>query len=173
MDNIDEHKDLAPDFFGEDDSPREDLHNIEISGLTQEELDKLTDWLNGTNQDVPDFLRVVSAQMGDKINFSMNYVLANYMRRIFVLCNYIESVEGDIYNAETLMTDDPEEKSKKYAKALTTLNSLLAFTNNYKHKNKDNLNAVDSPTKLLSDMLLGLSKERIESIINAINQGKI
>lgn len=153
-----------------------DVSDVQTSNgvaLTEEQMDSLTDWLSGRVDVVPPEVKSLSSNIEQKVNFSMCYVIASHMRRSMNMLDFLEQTEKILYDANTVASKDTDDILSICKEATKTLNQSLEFVRKFIVQNKESLKPKDEKVDQLQQTLMSLSPERIDTIMQAIQNGAI
>ena len=138
------------------------------SSISFEEWTQLDDWIQGKTDKVPEFLRVQSSDMLTKLAFSLNFITNASIMRAIRLQEFVIKAEAELFTDENLFKMEPEAILQLYREAIRNLKEVQGTINNYKRSNKDLLEQSDLQTDTLKDMLLSLPQEKIEQLMNLL-----
>ena len=138
------------------------------SSISFEEWTQLDDWIQGKTDKVPEFLRVQSSDMLTKLAFSLNFITNASIMRAIRLQEFVIKAEAELFTDDNLLKMEPEAILQLYREAIRNLKEVQGTINNYKRSNKDLLEQSDLQTDTLKDMLLSLPQEKIEQLMNLL-----
>lgn len=136
--------------------------------ITTQDWVELNQWLTGSTEEMPDFLKVQSTDMMTKIAFSTNYIVNASIQRAIRLQTFILKAEQELYSDENLLKMEPEAIHVLYKEAVRNLAAVQNTINNHKRFNKDLLQVNDVTTDALRDKLLSLPKDKILKLLELL-----
>lgn len=141
--------------------------------ITTQDWAELNQWLTGSTEEMPDFLKVQSTDMMTKIAFSTNYIVNASIQRAIRLQTFILKAEQELYSDENLLKMEPEAIHVLYKEAVRNLAAVQNTINNHKRFNKDLLQVNDVTTDALRDKLLSLPKDKILKLLELLQNSDI
>lgn len=162
------------DFIeGENETEYEESRQIvkkdnEVSILDNIGLD-LEKWIKGTenipNKDIQTFLNSTA----DKAQIINSYVVITNMSRISKLHNFINEVEGELFDVRNLDSMSPKQKASLYRMAIQRTQEIMDMNNKYIASQEE---TVDEETQRLLTIIKTLSPEQIQNLISLVRGNK-
>lgn len=137
--------------------------------MTQEDIKEFMDYVVGTNTTPPESLNKMMNNLVTKLSMSLGYNIVAGMARQAELSDFIQESEKYIFDKNQLSSLDLDQMIALHDKAEKSMMSYLEFQRKFILQNKDSFKIDNSPQQRLLDKLMTLPPDKINSIIDKIN----
>lgn len=132
-------------------------------------LDKIDAWLSGTSDTLPTDLKLAVKDLLVKLQFSQGSLMVSQLKRSMRLIQAIDLLEQELTDPRNLLTLSNEAKMEVLTYCTNNLNKNLDSINKFMSTNQDSINYIDPKTKSLQNLLMSLSSEEIDNLLNLLD----
>lgn len=136
--------------------------------LKNNELDKINAWLEGSSEILPIDLKLAVKNLMTKLQFSQGSLMVNQLKRSMRLIQTINLLEEELMDPRNLLTLEPDAKMEILQYCTNNLNKNLDSINKFMTANQDAKDYIDPKTKSLQNLLMSLSSEEIDQLLNML-----
>ena len=132
------------------------------------ELEKINAWLEGSSEILPVDLKLAVRDLMTKLQFSQGSLMVSQLKRSMRLIQAINLLEEELMDPRNLLTLEPDAKMEILQYCTNNLNKNLDTISKFMNANQDSMNYVDPKTKSLQNLLMSLSSEEIDQLLNML-----
>ena len=133
------------------------------------DLAKIEAWLTGTSDVLPTDLKLAVKDLMTKLQFSQGSLMVSQLKRSMRLIQTINLLEQELMSPQYLLTLDAEAKMEILNYCTSNLNKNLDSINKFMTANQETMNYIDPKTKSLQNLLMSLSSEDIDNLLNMLD----
>lgn len=137
--------------------------------LKNNDLAKIEAWLTGTSDVLPTDLKLAVKDLMTKLQFSQGSLMVSQLKRSMRLIQTINLLEQELMSPQYLLTLDAEAKMEILNYCTSNLNKNLDSINKFMTANQETMNYIDPKTKSLQNLLMSLSSEDIDNLLNMLD----
>ena len=132
------------------------------------ELEKINAWLEGSSEILPVDLKLAVRDLMTKLQFSQGSLMVSQLKRSMRLIQAINLLEEELMDPRNLLTLEPDAKMEILQYCTNNLNKNLDTISKFMNANQDSMNYIDPKTKSLQNLLMSLSSEEIDQLLNML-----
>ena len=137
--------------------------------MKNNDLAKIEAWLTGTSDVLPTDLKLAVKDLMTKLQFSQGSLMVSQLKRSMRLIQTINLLEQELMSPQYLLTLDAEAKMEILNYCTSNLNKNLDSINKFMTANQETMNYIDPKTKSLQNLLMSLSSEEIDNLLNMLD----